>query len=220
MIVVVGSLNLDLVATVTRLPAPGETVLARGYAEHAGGKGANQAVAAARAGGRVAMVGRVGRDDAGTRLRDGLAAEGIDVAEVRAVDAPTGRALIEVDDDGQNRIVVVAGANHAWGPDDLPRETLARAELLVLQREVPDAVVAEAVRQGSAAGARVVLNLAPAGEVAAASLREVDVLVVNASEAAALLQGHETAVAQGPDDAARRLAEGVRGDVVDRKSVV
>lgn len=214
MIVVVGSLNLDLVASVARLPAPGETVLATSYAEHAGGKGANQAVAAARAGGRVAMVGRVGGDDAGTRLRDGLAAEGIDVSEVRAVDASTGRALIEVDDDGQNRIVVVPGANHAWGPDDLPHEALARADVAVLQREVPDAVVAEAVRRAAAAGARVVLNLAPAGEVAAASLRDVDVLVVNESEAAALLHETEAAVARAPGDAAQRLARRVRGDVV------
>src|SRR6056297_3544956 len=116
MIVVVGSLNLDLVVRVDRLPDAGETLAALGYAEHAGGKGANQAVAAARAGGHVAMVGRVGRDEAGRRLRAGLEADGIDVAELREVDAPTGRALIEVDGGGQNRVVVVGGAHAAWGP--------------------------------------------------------------------------------------------------------
>jgi ribokinase len=214
MIVVIGSLNLDLVARVARMPRPGETVLALGYAEHAGGKGANQAVAAARAGARVAMVGRVGRDDAGARLRDGLAYEGIDVAEVRTTDAPTGRALIEVDEHGQNRIVVVAGANHAWGADPLPGGVLAGAGLIVLQREIPDAVVAEAVRRADADGVRVVLNLAPAGQVGADVLGAVDVLVVNESEASELSGGSEDEVARDPFRAARRLAERVRGDVV------
>ncbi|MDZ7706722.1 MAG: ribokinase [Trueperaceae bacterium] len=214
MIVVIGSLNLDLVARVSRMPEPGETVLALGYDEHAGGKGANQAVAAARSGGRVAMVGRIGRDEAGRRLRAGLEADGVDVAEVREVDAPTGRALIEVDESGQNRIVVVAGANAAWGPDDLPSAALDGADLIVLQREVPDAVVAAAVRRGSAAGATVVLNLAPAGEVAAEVLAEVGVLIVNESEAGHLLGAAAKTVAAGPVAAAERLAERFGGDVV------
>jgi ribokinase len=214
MIVVIGSLNLDLVARVARMPRPGETVLALGYAEHAGGKGANQAVAAARAGARVAMVGRVGRDDAGARLRDGLAGEGIDVAEVRSSDAPTGRALIEVDEHGQNRIVVVAGANHAWRGDRSPDGVLAEAGLIVLQREIPDVVVAEAVRRARAAGVRVVLNLAPAGPVGADVLSAVDVLVVNESEAAEVAGGAEREVERDPLGAARRLADRVRGDVV------
>jgi ribokinase len=214
MIVVVGSLNLDLVARVERMPRPGETVLALGYAEHAGGKGANQAVAAARAGGRVAMVGRVGHDDAGRRLRDGLAEDGIDVAEVRSVDAPTGRALIEVDADGQNRIVVVPGANHAWRETDLPRAVLAEADLVILQREVPDDVVAGAIRRARGSGARVVLNLAPAGAVPPEVLRDVDVLVVNESEAAELAGASEDEVAADPSAAARALARRVRDQVV------
>jgi ribokinase len=214
MIVVVGSLNLDLVARVERMPRPGETVLALGYAEHAGGKGANQAVAAARAGARVAMVGRVGQDDAGRRLRDGLAEDGIDVAEVRPVDAPTGRALIEVDEDGQNRIVVVPGANHAWRAPDLPREVLEEAELVILQREIPDRVVAGAIRRARAAGARVLLNLAPAGPVAPEVLADVDVLVVNESEAAELAGRSEDEVAVDPLATARALAQRVRDQVV------
>lgn len=214
MIVVVGSLNLDLVARVARMPRPGETVLAVGYAEHAGGKGANQAVAAARAGARVAMAGRVGRDDAGARLVAGLADEGIDVAEVRRADAPTGRALIEVDATGQNRIVVVAGANHAWGAADLPGTLLAESGLVVLQREILDAVVAEAVRRAHAAGARVVLNLAPAGGVEDEVLSAIDVLVVNESEAAELAGSTAAEVARDPLGAARSLAVRVRGEVV------
>jgi len=214
MIVVVGSLNLDQVARVERLPRPGETVLARGYAEHAGGKGANQAVAAARAGARVAMVGRVGDDDAGTRLRDGLERDGIDASQVRRADAPTGRALIEVDDAGQNRIVVVPGANHAWAAGDLPGSMLAGAELVVLQREVPDDVVAGAIRHARRAATRVLLNLAPAGPVAADVLADVDVLVVNESEAAELAGVSEPEVARDPLAAADALASRVRDQVV------
>ena len=213
MIVVVGSLNLDLVVRVDRLPDAGETLLALGYAEHAGGKGANQAVAAARAGGRVAMVGRVGRDEAGRRLRDGLAAEGIDVSEVREAEAPTGRALIEVDRAGRNRIVVVGGANLAWGPDELPSDLLRRADVVLLQREVPASVVAEAVRR-SGPQARVVLNLAPAGEVADEVLRRVDVLVVNESEAAWLTGSTVEEVAADPFAAARTAVRRGPHDVV------
>ena len=214
MIVVVGSLNLDLVARVERMPRPGETVLALGYAEHPGGKGANQAVAAARAGARVAMVGRVGHDDAGRRLRDGLLQDGIDVAEVRLVEAPTGRALIEVDEGGQNRIVVVPGANHAWRADDLPRDVLDEAELVIVQREVPDDVVAGAIHRARAAGARVLLNLAPAGPIAPEALGDVDVLVVNESEAAELAGRSEDEVAADPLGAARDLSQRVRDQVV------
>lgn len=214
MIVVVGSLNLDLVVRVARMPEPGETLLASGYAEHAGGKGANQAVAAARAGGRVAMVGRIGRDDAGRRLRSGLEADGVDVREVRVTDAPTGRALIEVDDAGQNRIVVVPGANAAWGPTDLPPNLLERADVLVLQREVPADVGAVAVWTGAGGGATVILNLAPGGNVDDAVLADVDVLVVNESEAGQLLGEAAATVAAEPAGAAERAAARVGADVV------
>lgn len=213
MIVVVGSLNLDLVVRVDRLPDAGETLLALGYVEHAGGKGANQAVAAARAGGRVAMVGRIGRDEAGRRLRDGLAAEGIDVSEVREVGAPTGRALIEVDRTGRNRIVVVGGANLAWGLDELPTELLRRADVVLIQREIPGPVVAEAVRR-SGAQTRVVLNLAPAGEIADGLLSEVDVLIVNESEAAWVTASTVEEVATDPLSAARVAVRRGPRDVV------
>ncbi|MDZ7799804.1 MAG: ribokinase [Trueperaceae bacterium] len=214
MITVVGSLNLDMVVRVDRMPDPGETLLARGYAEHHGGKGANQAVAAVRAGGRVAMIGRIGRDEAGSRLRDGLASDDIDVAEVRTVEAPTGRALIEVDAAGQNRIVVVPGANAAWTADDLPGEALIRSDVIVLQREVPDDVVAAAIRRGAAAGRRTVLNLAPAGAMPDDVLAACSVLVVNESEAAFLDGCAADDVAADPLGAARRLASRALGDVV------
>lgn len=215
MITVVGSLNLDLVVRVARMPVPGETVLASDYAEHPGGKGANQAVAASRVGGRVAMVGRIGSDEAGTRLRSGLEADGVDVTEVRAIEGPTGRALIEVDEVGENRIVVVPGANARWTARDLPPGRLERSDIVLLQREVPDEVVAEAVRRAAEGGARSILNLAPGGPVASEVLARLSILLVNESEAALLLDDRTPAeVGDAPEDAARRLSERVSGDAV------
>ena len=215
MIVVVGSLNLDLVVRMERMPEPGETVLASGYAEHAGGKGANQAVAAARSGGRVAMVGRVGDDAAGRGLRAGLEADDVDVAEVRTVDAPTGRALIEVDDAGENRIVVVPGANARWTATDLPRGLLSRADVVLLQREVPDDVVAAAVALVADSGGRSVLNLSPAGRPGDAVLQALSVLLVNESEAISLASdGRERGEPASPREAARALAARIGGEVV------
>lgn len=215
MIVVVGSLNLDLVVQVERMPLPGETLIATAYAEHPGGKGANQAVAAARTGGRVAMIGRIGDDEAGMRLRAGLTAEGIDVSEVRVVGGPTGRALIEVDEAGENRIVVVPGANARLAAHQLPIELLASADFVLLQREVPDEVVAATVRLVGQAGGRSILNLAPAGVLASDVLARVSLLLVNESEAALLLGEDDPApVTAAPEEAARRLSGQVAGDAV------
>ncbi len=210
-VLVVGSLNLDLVARVARLPREGETVLATGYAEHGGGKGANQALAAARAGARVAMVGAVGRDAAGRRLRAALADAGVDVTRVREDDAPTGRAWIEVDDAGANRIVVVPGANAALRPADLPAPADVAAAWWVVQREVPDATVAAALAAARAAGVRTLANLAPAGPVPDDVLALCDAVVVNEHEAAVVLGEADaaeadagTADAEAPETEARR----------------
>jgi ribokinase len=177
-IALVGSINLDVVVGVERHPAPGETVIGGDRQELPGGKGANQAVAAARLGAVVAFVGRVGADDAGRRLRDGLAAEGVDVAHVRVdPDAPTGIALIAVDGAGENTIVVSPGANAHVGAGDVEsaRDVLAGAAVTLLQHEVPVSAVDAAI---AAAGGTVVLNPAPARALA----REVDVLVPNRGE--------------------------------------
>jgi ribokinase len=181
-IAVVGSINLDVVVAVERHPAPGETVVGGDRQELPGGKGANQAVAAARLGAAVALVARVGADAAGERLRDGLVAEGVDVAHVVTdADAPTGMALIAVDGAGENTIVVSPGANARVGAGDVDaaREVLAAAPVTLLQHEVPGDAVAAAI---AAAGGTVVLNPAPARALVAA----VDVLVPNRGELEAL----------------------------------
>jgi ribokinase len=189
-IVVVGSVNRDLVLAVPHLPAPGETVLGADVVAQHGGKGANQAVAAARLGRRVALVARVGADDAGTWLRDGLAAESIDVAYVAVDDAaPSGTALIAVDERGENTIIVSPGANARVGSGDVERAAAAlrEARVVLLGHEVPEDAVAAAA---AAAGGTVVLNPAPARAVAPEVLARVDVLVPNRGELAALA-GHE-----------------------------
>jgi ribokinase len=181
-IVVVGSLNLDLVVRVARLPGPGETVSGGDVFRNPGGKGANQAVAAARLGRGVAMVGRVGDDQAGRELLASLRADGVDTSHVRVVDgAPSGTAFITVSDDGENQIVVSPGANARLAPEDVGAAgaALRAAAVTLVQLEVPLAAVAAAVR---AAGGRVVLNPAPVRTLPIELLGEVDVLVPNRVE--------------------------------------
>lgn len=182
MIAVVGSINLDIVVEVERLPAPGETVVGGDRRELPGGKGANQAVAASRLGAEVAFVGRVGADEAGRRLRAGLVEEGVAVAYLREDEAPTGVALIAVDRAGENSIVVSPGANARVGADDVEaaRAVVAGAKVVLLQHEVPDTAVQAAI---AAAGGTVVLNPGPARGLAA----PVDVLVPNRGELEALV---------------------------------
>ncbi|WP_406044937.1 ribokinase [Micromonospora sp. NBC_00898] len=184
-VVVVGSANLDLVVTTPQLPRPGETVLGGDFRTVPGGKGANQAVAAARAGADCDFVGAVGTDDFGTLLRDNLIAAGIDVRGLRTVDGPSGVALIAVDDAAENFIVVAPGANAALtGLDDAERTAVAAADVLLLQLEVPLAAVGQAAGWARAAATTVVLNAAPARPLPAELLDLVDVLVVNEHEAA------------------------------------
>ena len=183
-VLVVGSLNVDLVAAVRAHPRPGETVLSTGLRRFPGGKGANQAVAAAAAGAAVRLVGCVGADPDGAAYLDGLAARGVDVTGVRRVaGAPTGTALITVDAQGESAIVVVPGANASLAPGDVD---LRDADVVLLQLEVPLPVVEETVRRAAAAGARVVLNVAPYAELPPAVLDLADPVVANEHEAAAL----------------------------------
>lgn len=180
-VVVVGSCNLDLVSTTTHLPSPGETLRAVSYAEHAGGKGLNQAVACARMGARTAFIGCVGNDSAGTMLRDLLNAEGIDTSQLVSVDAPTGRAFITVDASGENTIVIVAGANAHVGDT---RFTVPPSKVLLAQLEIQLDVVTRVFAQ--AHNAITILNPAPAAPLSAELLSLCDYAVPNENEAAAL----------------------------------
>ncbi|MDE2580078.1 MAG: ribokinase [Rhodospirillales bacterium] len=189
-VLVIGSLNMDLVGRCDRLPLPGETIAGTGFATIPGGKGANQAVAAARLGARVFMAGCVGDDAFGASLRAGLAAAGVDTTHVATVPGPTGVALIAVDAAGANQIVVVPGANAATGPGLIDRALAAvpgAPGILLLQHEIPPASVAHAVRAGRAAGWFVLLNPAPARPVPPAVMGGIDLIAPNESEAASLL---------------------------------
>jgi len=191
-VTVLGSLNTDISLPVPHLPGPGETVLAAASATFgAGGKGANQAVAAARLGAAVRMVGCCGDDEFGARLRAGLAAEGIGVTGLRAVPGvASGLALITVDPAGENSIAVAAGANGHAGEAEVVAALAEPSDVLVLSAEIPAAVLGAALRRARAEGVRAVLNLAPVPDGAAGLLAErPDWLVVNAQEAAALAWG-------------------------------
>ncbi|MFP7833737.1 ribokinase [Marisediminicola sp. LYQ134] len=197
-VIVVGSANTDTVFSVDRAPRPGETVLAGAAAEHPGGKGLNQAVAAARAGARVAFVGALGRDERGDALESVMAADMIDSTLVRRTEHPTGQAFIVVDASGENSIVVASGANATvTALTDADGRAIRAARVLVLQLELPLAAVEAAARVASAAGTLVVLNAAPAMALGPDTLESVDVLVVNE---------HEALVVSGLDDLDRAVA--------------
>ncbi|MER7245633.1 ribokinase [Kribbella sp. NPDC000426] len=181
-VVVVGSANVDLVLPVQRIPRPGETVLAGVMSRGPGGKGANQAVASARAGAPTAMVVALGADDGGALLREALGGSGVDLSLATTSDAPTGTAIITVEDSGENSIVVAPGAN---GELTLSADALAaigQAKIVLSQLEIPLPVV----QQAAAAAAYFILNAAPAADLSDELLAEVDLLVVNETEAEAI----------------------------------
>ncbi len=187
-VVVVGSANLDLVLSVTTIPASGETVLARLLSRGAGGKGLNQAVAAARAGAGTAFIGAVGNDDAATELVADLSDAGVDTSNLSVVSGPSGTAVVVVDDAGENSIVVAPGANDsltALSTDQLM--TIQRAAVLVVQLEIPLVTVSTAIHAAQRFGARVILNAAPAQPLPVEMLSAVDLLVVNQGEACVLV---------------------------------
>jgi len=188
MIVVFGSLNVDLVVAVERLPGAGETVIGPACALHPGGKGANQALAARRAGADVALVGAVGRDAFAGIALSLLVQDGVELSHVAKVETPTGAAFIAVDAEGNNQIVVAAGANALARADEVGMLPLGEKDILLLQREVPERECIAAARAMKRAGGRVVLNLAPAGQPAEELLACVDIIVVNEHEALVLAQ--------------------------------
>jgi ribokinase len=212
MMLVFGSLNIDLVARVSTIPGPGRTVLARSYETHFGGKGANQAVAAARIAGmrRVAMAGRVGKDGFGDKAVGNLEANGVDIGLIVRAEEPTGCAFITVDERGENAITVASGANMWTRSADVPADFFQADTVLVLQMEVPCAESLDVARRTKMASGTVIWNLAPVpermtAEMVRSILDTTDYLVVNEHEAL------DAAAALGmtpPDfeQAARKLA--------------
>jgi ribokinase len=184
-IVVVGSANMDLVGLAERLPMPGETVLGDGFVMTPGGKGANQAVAAARAGGDCTFLGAIGSDSFGVTINARLTAAGVDTSDVRTSYGESGVAVIMVDHAGENSIVVSPGANSTFvglTPDE--HNVIAGGDVLLCQQEIPVDTVIAAARAAKRAGIRVILNAAPARKNPPELFAAIDLLVVNESEAA------------------------------------
>lgn len=205
MIVVFGSINVDLVFRVDALPRAGETVLSESYGIFPGGKGANTAVAAARAGAATEMIGRVGEDRFAEDALHGLRSAGVGLGAVSVSRRPTGCAAIWVDRDGENAIAVASGANRDVAADQVAASLLDHRTLLCLQMEVPAEENWSLMEHARRAGARVLLNLAPAQPVPDTALANVDVLVVNRSEAETLADGLRLRTA-APEDVATALA--------------
>ena len=221
-LVVVGSLNMDFVAAVDRLPAPGETVLGRDFQMIPGGKGANQACAAGKLGGTavdVRMIGRVGCDVFADHLKASLAAAGVDTSAVHATrSAPTGVAFIWIDRSGQNSIVVASGANHALAAEDVAamRKVFQGASHALFQLETPLDTVAAALALAREEGLVTILDPAPARALAPELLNNVDILTPNESEAMTLL-GRPAArltLCDAPEAARELLGKGPRAVVL------
>lgn len=215
-VIVVGSVNVDLVITTERLPLPGETVIGGTFSRHHGGKGGNQAVAAARLGARTAFVGAVGDDDLGRAARDALTLDGVDVVELRTLDAATGVALILVDAHGENSIAVAGGANAAIAREHV-RESLERlvpgpADVVLVGHEIPTVAARAALEAGRRAGATTILNPAPAAGLDAATVRLADLVTPNRGELAMLagsgIEPERLLVSLGADGADLRTPDG------------
>ncbi len=189
-VVVVGSANVDLVLPVQRIPRPGETVLAGVMTRGPGGKGANQAVASARAGARTAMVAALGADDGGALLREALGSSGVDLSLVSSTSTPTGTAIITVDHSGENSIVVAPGANGELTLSEAAASVVRAAKIVLSQLEIPFPTVQAA----AAASSYFILNAAPAAELPDELLADVDLLVVNETEAEAIAGADRSAL--------------------------
>ena len=208
MIVVFGSINADLFFSFAKLPRRGETVLTDSFTFCPGGKGANQAAAAARDGAAVRFVGAVGQDTNAAPCLAALAAAGVDISGIHTVDGVTGTAVISVEESGENQILVASGANMKASSDWLTDDLLGEGTTLLLQMELPQADTEAAIRHARARNCRVILNDAPLGPLSAEAMREVDILIANEEEAMGLLG---TASGLENADLARGLAGLCRG---------
>lgn len=218
LIVVVGSINSDLVVSAPRIPQPGETILGDGFAVYPGGKGANQAVAVAKLGHACSMIGKLGRDGFGADLRSQLIDAGVDTAAVGDEDGPSGVALIATGAGGENSIVVVSGANALVSPADLDahRALILRATIILVQLEIPLETVVHLAEVASESGVPLMLDPAPAQPLSAELLRRIAWITPNATEASTLLEGE---VQIDDPETAQSMAEvlldrGLRGVVL------
>jgi ribokinase len=205
-ILVVGSLNTDLVVRVPRFPQPGETISGDDLQVIPGGKGANQAVAAARLGADVSMLGRVGKDNFGDFLLDNLKSNHVDSQLVQRDDASTGTAIIAVDASGQNNIILSAGANGKVSPKDIESASFLNHSLLLLQLEIPMPTVLRAAQRAQENNMRVILNPAPAQEIPAELIALADFIIPNETELG-LLSNHMVNDIPSAEKAARTLLE-------------
>ncbi len=213
-ILVVGSLNTDLVVRAPRFPQPGETISGEDLQVIPGGKGANQAVAAARQGARVSMLGRVGKDNFGDFLLDNLKQNHVDFQYVQRDDASTGTATIVVDSNGQNSIVLSAGANGKVSSEDVKNASFSDYKLLLLQLEIPIPTVYSAMQRAHENGLRVILNPAPAKQLPEELISLVDTLIPNETELS-LLTGMDVNSMVAVENAAKSLLErGVKNVIV------
>ena len=205
MIIVFGSVNVDFVTRVSSIPKPGETVLGPGYDVIPGGKGANQALAARRAGAETIMAGAVGDDPFAAIGLNLLIEAGVDCSAVVRVSAPTGAAFITVDEHGENAITVASGANAFASAASLHGIAISDKDTLLMQREVPEVEQILAAQYAKSKGARVLLNVAPAGRVSEALIEHVDMLLVNEHEAMVVAEGFGLSVSD-PVSAAKEIA--------------
>ena len=211
MILVFGSLNADFFLSVRTFPAPGETVLTPGALVKAGGKGANQAAAAAKAGGLVKMVGAVGTDEVAKVPVTALKALGVDCSGMQVSELATGMAMIMVDEHGENSIVVASGANTAVSAQAVAQTALNEDAILVMQMEVPPAENFKLLRRAKAAGVRTVLNVAPARPIPEADLKLADYLILNEIEADAVYSSLFEKTFLGVEEKAAAIAEKTGG---------
>lgn len=216
-ILVIGSVNMDLVLRTATIPQPGQTVAGHSFATIPGGKGANQAVAAAKCGGRVSMIGRVGNDDFGQRLLLGLKGNGVDISPIMVSEGVnTGLAMITVDDKGENAICITGGANLKLNPKDIDDHTqlIADADAVLMQLEIPQETAVYALQLARHHHTPVILNPAPAPTQLNANLYEADVIILNQSETAALTCEPVTDQHSAKLAAVALLARGARAVVV------
>jgi ribokinase len=215
-VLVIGSLNMDLVARCKHLPAKGQTIFGHDFFSAPGGKGANQAVAVARLGGRVAMAGCVGADEFGRALTAGLRDAGVEAGDVVSVDRPTGTALITIDAEGANTIVVISGANAACTTALVDRAFASAGVpgILLLQNEIPAEANAHAIRVAHASGWFVIVNPAPAGPLPMELLPLIDVIVPNETEAAAITGLRLSSRADALAAARRVVEQGARSALI------